>query len=113
ESAAISLLDDTGTLLMTATVAGPDGRAGLGAQGRGTVPLSEDALAREAFASGVAVYAADYRTEPDAGEGSTAVVPLMFRSRRIGLLAVEWHRRHRFGAARGGLGAIERELLEA
>jgi GAF domain-containing protein len=114
DTAAISLLDDTGTRLMTATVAGYEPAAEMKVRQLGAVPLSRDALAREALERGSAVHAWDYAHDPRTiaeefgdlnANRSVSAVPLIFRGSSIGILFVGWRRRHH-------LREQERELLE-
>ena len=114
DTAAISLLDDTGTRLLTATMAGYDPSAELRLRSLGAVALSRDALARAAFESGAAVHSWDYlhdprtagtRQEDAVDQRSVTAVPLLFRGSPIGLLQVGWRRRHH-------LRDRERELIE-
>jgi GAF domain-containing protein len=99
DTATISLLDDTGTRLLTATLAGYDPESEVRVRQLGAVSLSRDALAREAFARGAAVHALDYqnddrtiaREHPDVlVQRSVTAVPLLFRGARIGILFVGW-----------------------
>ncbi|HEY3083319.1 MAG TPA: GAF domain-containing protein [Chloroflexota bacterium] len=113
DTAAISLLDDTGTRLLTATMAGYDPADELRVRSLGAISLSRDPLTREAFESGAAVHSWDYLHDPrtlgarqvDADQRSVTAVPLLFRGTPIGLLLVGWRRRHH-------LRDRERELIE-
>lgn len=99
DTATISLLDDTGTRLLTATLAGYDPEMEVRVRQLGAVPVTRDALAREAFAKGTAVHALDYqndertiaRQHPEVLlQKSVTAVPLLFRGARIGILFVGW-----------------------
>ena len=103
DTAAISLLDEAGSRLLTATVAGYVPAAEVRIRRIGPVPLARDAFAREALAKGHAVHALDYqndvrtiaRRHPDVlHQKSVTAVPLVYRGARIGILFVGWNRRH-------------------
>lgn len=102
DTAAISLLDDTGKRLLTATLAGYPNDIEERIHHMGPIQLARDALAREAFNRGHAVHSYDYQTDErtiarDHSDVMTArsvtAVPLLFRGSRIGLLFVGWVRR--------------------
>ncbi|HEY3108929.1 MAG TPA: GAF domain-containing protein, partial [Chloroflexota bacterium] len=113
DTAAISLLDETGTRLLTATLAGYAPEMEVGVRQLGPIPLARDALAREAFARGAAVHAFDYQHDsrtlahehPDVRtDKSITAVPLLFRGARIGMLFVGWtERSHRLTSREGEL----------
>ncbi len=115
DTAAISLLDESGTRLLTTTLAGYDPAAEVRARSVGPIPLSRNALAREAFAMGGAVHSRDNINDSRAlarGQDdsvttkSVSAIPLLFRSEHIGILFIGWTQRSH------ELEARERDLIE-